>query len=73
MKIKLEIELECNDSALESFNKDFLSHHERLYNSKEKAEQALHENGYDNAVANDIEDLIYNYMYDVTNCNIKII
>jgi hypothetical protein len=73
MKIKFEIELEVDNSAVEYYNNNFVKFHTNLYNNKEKAEQALQENSYEQNIANNIEDLILNNNYDVINCDIKII
>lgn len=73
MKLKLEVEIELKDEEKEEWIKRTTEYYKLCYdNDMDRVKKTMEENTFENAVVDEIDDLICNYC-NVMNCDIKIV
>ena len=72
MKLKFEVEFDIYDSEKETWIENNTRYHALLYNGDmDKVNKAMSENTFEKAVAEEISDLIENYIDCTYNCEVK--
>ena len=72
MKLKFEVEFDIYDSEKETWVENNTRYHKLLYNGDmDKVNKAMSENTFEKAVAEEISDLIENYIDCTYNCEVK--